>query len=73
MCLLVCLGGGGGRNLWSNVFFEMFGTGTTEENLYKLIQHVKIEDDKEFIVNWKELGVPIISSVSEKLKAAIVY
>uniref|UniRef100_A0A8C6VVE1 Syntaxin binding protein 3 n=1 Tax=Nothobranchius furzeri TaxID=105023 RepID=A0A8C6VVE1_NOTFU len=38
--------------------------GTTDENLSKLIQHVKIEDEREFIQNWKELGVPIITSVS---------
>ncbi|KAJ8279124.1 hypothetical protein COCON_G00061900 [Conger conger] len=38
--------------------------GTTEENLSKLIQHGKIEDQKEYILNWKELGVPIISSPS---------
>uniref|UniRef100_A0A673CTT7 Syntaxin binding protein 3 n=1 Tax=Sphaeramia orbicularis TaxID=375764 RepID=A0A673CTT7_9TELE len=38
--------------------------GTTDENLSKLIQHVKIEDDREFILNWKELGVPIITSPS---------
>ncbi|KAM3875949.1 syntaxin-binding protein 3 [Diretmus argenteus] len=38
--------------------------GTTEENLNKLIQHVKIEADREYILNWKELGVPIISSSS---------
>ncbi|XP_029002502.1 syntaxin-binding protein 3 isoform X3 [Betta splendens] len=36
--------------------------GTTDENLSKLIQHVKIEDEREFILNWKELGVPIITS-----------
>ncbi|KAM8882971.1 syntaxin-binding protein 3 [Synchiropus picturatus] len=38
--------------------------GTTEENLNKLIQHVKIEDEREFILNWKLLGVPIITSAS---------
>ncbi|CAL8306280.1 unnamed protein product [Lota lota] len=38
--------------------------GTTEENLNKLIQHVKIENEREFILNWKELGVSIISSPS---------
>uniref|UniRef100_A0A8C5EUM9 Syntaxin binding protein 3 n=1 Tax=Gouania willdenowi TaxID=441366 RepID=A0A8C5EUM9_GOUWI len=36
--------------------------GTTDENLSKLIQHVKIEDEREFILNWKELGVPIITT-----------
>ncbi|KAJ3599687.1 hypothetical protein NHX12_033643 [Muraenolepis orangiensis] len=39
-------------------------SGTTEENLNKLIQHVKIGDEREFILNWKELGVTIISSPS---------
>ncbi|KAF4078502.1 hypothetical protein AMELA_G00199810 [Ameiurus melas] len=38
--------------------------GTTEENLNKLIQHVKIEAEPEYITNWKDLGVPIISSQS---------
>ena len=38
-------------------------TGTTEENLNKLIQNVKIEHEREFILNWKELGVNIISAV----------
>ncbi|XP_056459293.1 syntaxin-binding protein 3-like [Gadus chalcogrammus] len=39
-------------------------SGTTEENLNKLIQNVKIEHDREFILNWKELGVNIISAPS---------
>ncbi|XP_056589163.1 syntaxin-binding protein 3 [Triplophysa dalaica] len=38
--------------------------GTTEENLNKLIQHVKIEDKSEYVLNWKHLGVPILSSSS---------
>uniref|UniRef100_A0A3Q3R7G1 Syntaxin binding protein 3 n=1 Tax=Monopterus albus TaxID=43700 RepID=A0A3Q3R7G1_MONAL len=38
--------------------------GTTDENLSKLIQHVKIEDEREFILNWKQLGVPIITGAS---------
>ncbi|XP_012733488.2 syntaxin-binding protein 3 [Fundulus heteroclitus] len=38
--------------------------GTTDENLNKFLQHVKIEDEREFILNWKELGVSIISSPS---------
>ncbi|XP_046905623.1 syntaxin-binding protein 3 [Hypomesus transpacificus] len=37
--------------------------GTTEENLSKLIQNVKDEDNRqEVILNWKELGVSIIST-----------
>ncbi|XP_034558235.1 syntaxin-binding protein 3 [Notolabrus celidotus] len=39
-------------------------SGTTDENLSKLIQHVKIEHEQEFILNWKELGVPIITTPS---------
>lgn len=38
--------------------------GTSEENLSKLIQHVKIEDEREFILNWKDLGTPIITTPS---------
>uniref|UniRef100_A0A673CTT4 Syntaxin binding protein 3 n=1 Tax=Sphaeramia orbicularis TaxID=375764 RepID=A0A673CTT4_9TELE len=45
--------------------------GTTDENLSKLIQHVKIEDDREFILNWKELGVPIITSCILRLKSYV--
>ncbi|XP_068581157.1 syntaxin-binding protein 3 [Cebidichthys violaceus] len=39
-------------------------SGTTDENLSKLIQHVKIEAEREFILNWKELGAPIITTPS---------
>ncbi|XP_077440802.1 syntaxin-binding protein 3 isoform X3 [Vanacampus margaritifer] len=42
--------------------------GTTDENLNKLIQHVKIEDEREVILNWKELGVSIITSVCGESK-----
>uniref|UniRef100_A0A673ID75 Syntaxin-binding protein 3-like n=1 Tax=Sinocyclocheilus rhinocerous TaxID=307959 RepID=A0A673ID75_9TELE len=38
--------------------------GTTAENLNKLIQHVKIEDESGYILNWKHLGVPILSTPS---------
>ncbi|XP_043080842.1 syntaxin-binding protein 3 isoform X4 [Puntigrus tetrazona] len=38
--------------------------GTTAENLNKLIQHVKIEDEKGYILNWEHLGVPILSTPS---------
>lgn len=44
-------------------------TGTTDENLSKLIQHVKIEDERELILNWKELGVPIITAVCGEKKS----
>uniref|UniRef100_A0A667X6F9 Syntaxin binding protein 3 n=1 Tax=Myripristis murdjan TaxID=586833 RepID=A0A667X6F9_9TELE len=43
--------------------FSLSGT-SLPENLSKLIQHVKIEDEREYIENWKELGVPIISTPS---------
>ncbi|XP_063058006.1 syntaxin-binding protein 3 [Engraulis encrasicolus] len=36
--------------------------GTTEENLNKLIEHVEITGEQDYILNWKELGVPIINS-----------
>ncbi|XP_067893679.1 syntaxin-binding protein 3 [Heterodontus francisci] len=36
--------------------------GTTEENLNKLIQHGKVEDDRDIIENWKYLDVTILSS-----------
>uniref|UniRef100_A0A8C9TN92 Syntaxin binding protein 3 n=1 Tax=Scleropages formosus TaxID=113540 RepID=A0A8C9TN92_SCLFO len=45
--------------------------GTTEENLNKLIQHVKIENESEFIRNWKDLGVPIISSGSSRRERSL--
>ncbi|XP_077060739.1 syntaxin-binding protein 3 [Siphateles boraxobius] len=38
--------------------------GTTEENLNKLIQNVKIEHETGYILNWKHLGVPIVSTSS---------
>uniref|UniRef100_A0A669EBZ3 Syntaxin binding protein 3 n=1 Tax=Oreochromis niloticus TaxID=8128 RepID=A0A669EBZ3_ORENI len=38
--------------------------GTTEENLNKLIEHVKIEEEPEYIQNWKELGVSILTTPS---------
>uniref|UniRef100_A0A4W4E4A6 Syntaxin binding protein 3 n=1 Tax=Electrophorus electricus TaxID=8005 RepID=A0A4W4E4A6_ELEEL len=44
--------------------------GTTEENLTKLIQHVKIENESEYITNWKELGVPIIMSLFSSRKSS---
>ncbi|XP_058266061.1 syntaxin-binding protein 3 isoform X1 [Hemibagrus wyckioides] len=44
------------------LYIFSLNVGTTEENLNKLIQHVKIEDKPEYITNWKELGVTIISS-----------
>uniref|UniRef100_A0A8I3VWP4 Syntaxin binding protein 3 n=1 Tax=Callithrix jacchus TaxID=9483 RepID=A0A8I3VWP4_CALJA len=34
--------------------------GTTEENLDRLIQNVKIENDSDMIRNWSYLGVPIV-------------
>lgn len=47
-----------------DVYYDIcLSTGTTDENLSKFIQHVKIEDEQEFILNWKELGVPIITVV----------
>ncbi|XP_025899620.1 syntaxin-binding protein 3 isoform X2 [Nothoprocta perdicaria] len=43
--------------------------GTTQENLEKLIQNVKIESDSDMIRNWEYLGVPILSSsASEQCK-----
>uniref|UniRef100_A0A3Q0TC90 Syntaxin binding protein 3 n=1 Tax=Amphilophus citrinellus TaxID=61819 RepID=A0A3Q0TC90_AMPCI len=46
------------------VLLYIFSLSTTEENLHKLIEHVKIEGEPEFIQNWKELGVPIITTPS---------
>ncbi|XP_005853097.2 PREDICTED: syntaxin-binding protein 3-like [Myotis brandtii] len=34
--------------------------GTTEENLDRLIQNVKIENESDMIRNWSYLGVPIV-------------
>lgn len=42
-------------------------SGTTSENLNKLIQHVKIEHESGYILNWKHLGVPIVSTVSMQM------
>lgn len=42
-------------------------SGTTEENLNKLIQNVKIEHETGYILNWKHLGVPVVSTVSPRL------
>lgn len=54
------------------LIFFLFEIGTTEENLNKLIQHVNIEDEREFILNWKELGVPIITAVCREIFIFIV-
>uniref|UniRef100_A0A8C5C4N1 Syntaxin binding protein 3 n=1 Tax=Gadus morhua TaxID=8049 RepID=A0A8C5C4N1_GADMO len=48
-------------------------SGTTEENLNKLIQNVKIEHEREFILNWKELGVNIISAPSRRERPEETY
>uniref|UniRef100_A0AAX7TYF3 Syntaxin binding protein 3 n=1 Tax=Astatotilapia calliptera TaxID=8154 RepID=A0AAX7TYF3_ASTCA len=40
--------------------------GTTEENLNKLIEHVKIEGEPEYIQNWKELGENVSRSQEER-------
>lgn len=42
-------------------------SGTTEENLNKLIQNVKIEHETGYILNWKHLGVPVVSTVSPRM------
>ncbi|XP_063282180.1 syntaxin-binding protein 3 [Pelobates fuscus] len=40
--------------------------GTTQENLDRLIQHVKIESDGDVLKNWKHIGVPIIPRSSQR-------
>uniref|UniRef100_A0A669BX53 Syntaxin binding protein 3 n=1 Tax=Oreochromis niloticus TaxID=8128 RepID=A0A669BX53_ORENI len=39
------------------VLLYIFSLNGTSENLNKLIEHVKIEEEPEYIQNWKELGV----------------
>uniref|UniRef100_A0AAX7US53 Syntaxin binding protein 3 n=1 Tax=Astatotilapia calliptera TaxID=8154 RepID=A0AAX7US53_ASTCA len=46
------------------VLLYIFSLNGTSENLNKLIEHVKIEGEPEYIQNWKELGVPIIITPS---------
>ncbi|XP_076976164.1 syntaxin-binding protein 3 isoform X3 [Tamandua tetradactyla] len=43
------------------ILLYIFGiSGTTEENLDKLIQNVKIENESDMIRNWHYLGIPVV-------------
>ncbi|XP_006866069.1 PREDICTED: syntaxin-binding protein 3 [Chrysochloris asiatica] len=43
------------------ILLYIFGiNGTTEENLDRLVQNVKIENESDMIRNWSYLGVPIV-------------
>ncbi|KFP23900.1 Syntaxin-binding protein 3, partial [Colius striatus] len=45
------------------ILLYIFSTnGTTQENLDKMIQNVRIESDSDMIRNWEYLDVPVISS-----------
>ncbi|KAG8436556.1 hypothetical protein GDO86_007607 [Hymenochirus boettgeri] len=43
--------------------------GTTQENLERLIQHVKIESNGDVLKNWTHLGVPIVPKSTQRKPA----